>query len=108
MNNTIIKNATIISMDKKIGDLIKGDILIQDEKIKKIGKSLKSINAVTINAQGIVSLTGVASEGNVSRLPVWGLVDDSQTINYQEVSKTQTSSWGNVSDSQNPNWSDVA
>lgn len=58
MNNTIIKNATIISMDKKIGDLIKGDILIQDEKIKKIGKSLKSINAVTINAQDMIVIPG--------------------------------------------------
>ena len=40
MAKTLIKNGTIISMDRRVGDFQKGDILVNGDKIEKIAKSL--------------------------------------------------------------------
>ena len=40
MERTLIKNATIISVDPKIGDLHRGDILIEGSKIAAIAPSI--------------------------------------------------------------------
>ena len=41
MAKTLIKGGTIISMDRRTGDFAKGDVLIDGDKIVKIGKSLR-------------------------------------------------------------------
>ena len=42
MAKTLIKGGTIISMDRKVGDFAKGDILVDGDRIEKIGKSIRS------------------------------------------------------------------
>ena len=58
MAKTLIKNGTIISMDRRVGDFQKGDILVNGDKIEKIAKSLRSPDAKVINAAGKIVMPG--------------------------------------------------
>ena len=47
MAKTLIKGGTIISMDRKVGDFAKGDILVDGDKIEKINnKAVDSTRAL--------------------------------------------------------------
>ena len=48
----LLKGGTIISMDAKVGDLAKGDVLIQGSKIAAIGATLAGEGAQVIEIQG--------------------------------------------------------
>jgi cytosine/adenosine deaminase-related metal-dependent hydrolase len=58
MSTTLIKNATIISIDPKVGELRKGDILIKDDKIADIGPSVTATADETIDASGMIAVPG--------------------------------------------------
>lgn len=58
MSTTLIKNATILSMDPKVGELRKGDILIKDDKIADIGPSVVATADETIDASGMIAVPG--------------------------------------------------
>ena len=51
MREIVIKGGTILSMDDKIGDLHRGDILITGEKISRVAKTIRAPNAKLIDAQ---------------------------------------------------------
>jgi hypothetical protein len=54
-----------------------------------------------------VTLVGVQAAGIVATPLVWGLVDDSQTPNWQPVNDTQSGVWTTINDAQTPNWQAV-
>jgi cytosine/adenosine deaminase-related metal-dependent hydrolase len=58
MARTLIKNATIISVDPKVGDLHRGDILIEGTKIASIGPSIKADDAEVIDATNRIAVPG--------------------------------------------------
>lgn len=58
MAKTLIKGGTIISMDRRTGDFAKGDVLIDGDKIVKIGKSLRSSGAKVIDAKDMIVMPG--------------------------------------------------
>jgi cytosine/adenosine deaminase-related metal-dependent hydrolase len=58
MTQTLIKNGTIISMDRKVGDFNSGDILIDDDKIIKVARSIRAPNATVMNADGMIVMPG--------------------------------------------------
>ena len=58
MAKTLIKGGAIISMDRKTGDFAKGDILVDGDKIEKIGKSIRSPGAKVIDANGMIVMPG--------------------------------------------------
>lgn len=58
MSTTLIKNATILSMDPRVGELRKGDILIKDDKIADIGPSVVVTADETIDASGMIAVPG--------------------------------------------------
>lgn len=58
MPRTLITGATIISMDPKVGELRKGDILISDDKIAEIGLSVSATADETIDASGMIVVPG--------------------------------------------------
>ena len=58
MQKTLIKGGTVISMDRRIGDLPKGDILVNGPVIEKIGKSIRSPGARIIDATDKIVLPG--------------------------------------------------
>jgi 5-methylthioadenosine/S-adenosylhomocysteine deaminase len=53
----LLKGGTIVSMDPKVGDLVKGDLLIQGKKIAQIGPSIQSSGDV-IDASDTILIPG--------------------------------------------------
>jgi 5-methylthioadenosine/S-adenosylhomocysteine deaminase len=58
MDRTLIRNATILSLDPKIGDLLRGDIFIEGDKIAAVAPSLNVDDAEVIDATGMIALPG--------------------------------------------------
>ncbi len=58
MARTLIKNATIISVDPKIGDLNTGDILIDRTKIASIAPSIDAEDAEIVDATNCIAVPG--------------------------------------------------
>jgi 5-methylthioadenosine/S-adenosylhomocysteine deaminase len=58
MARTLIKNATIISVDPKIGDLNRGDILIGGTKIKAVAPSIPAEGAEIIDGTNRIAIPG--------------------------------------------------
>jgi cytosine/adenosine deaminase-related metal-dependent hydrolase len=53
----LVKNGTIISMDPKVGDFAKGDVLIEGKKIKEVGPNLNA-QAEVIDASNMIVIPG--------------------------------------------------
>lgn len=70
----LIRGATIISMDGKVGNLPRGDILITDGVIAAIGKNLQADGAEVIDAAQMIAIPGMvdthrhAWEGQLRRI----------------------------------------
>ena len=60
MTRKIIRGASIVSMDAKVGDLF-GDILIEDDRIAAIGAKLEAPGAVVIDAAGMIAIPGLVN-----------------------------------------------
>ena len=58
--------------------------------------NITSLGTPTIIAKALTTVTGVSATGGTQKVNVWGLVDDSQTANYSDVSTTQTPNWQEV------------
>ncbi len=58
MATTLIRNATILSLDPDVGELHRGDILIKDKKIAAIGPSVSAQADQTIEAGGMIAIPG--------------------------------------------------
>ena len=54
------------------------------------------MGSVTTIAKAVVLPTGVEADGQTTIVNVWGLVDESQTANYTEISTTQSPDWSQV------------
>src|SRR6204780_2811384 len=54
----LLKGGTIISMDSKVGDLVKGDVLIEGTKIAAIGPELDPAGAQVIDALDTILVPG--------------------------------------------------
>ncbi|HWP88181.1 MAG TPA: 5-methylthioadenosine deaminase, partial [Burkholderiales bacterium] len=61
MRSTLIKNATIVSMDPAIGDLDGGDILIDGEKIVAVGRHIEAGDATVIDGRGYIAIPGLVN-----------------------------------------------
>ena len=58
MRKTLIKGGMVISMDRRTGDLPKGDILVNGPVIEKIAKSVRSPGAKVLDATGKIVMPG--------------------------------------------------
>ncbi len=58
MARTLIRNATVITVDPKLGDLHRGDILIDGAKIAAVGPNLKADGAEVIDATNKIAIPG--------------------------------------------------
>lgn len=54
----LFKNATIISMDKMVGDFHSGDVLIENDKIKEVAAFIEAGEARIIDATGMILMPG--------------------------------------------------
>ncbi|WP_199639017.1 amidohydrolase family protein [Serratia sp. PAMC26656] len=71
---TLIRGATVLSMDGDIGNLISGDILIEGSTITAINEHIEASDAVVIDASGMIAIPGMVDthrhswEGQLRRL----------------------------------------
>jgi cytosine/adenosine deaminase-related metal-dependent hydrolase len=56
---TLIKNATILSMDPKLGDIYGGDVLIDGSKIVEVGHNIEAPNADFVDATDMILMPGM-------------------------------------------------
>ena len=53
-----IRNAQILSLDPAIGDIPKGDIVVEGGRISRIGRRLRAPGAKVIDASGMIAMPG--------------------------------------------------
>jgi 5-methylthioadenosine/S-adenosylhomocysteine deaminase len=58
MARTLIRNATVISVDPKVGDLHRGDILIEGAKIVGVAPSIKADDVEIVDASNMIAIPG--------------------------------------------------
>jgi 5-methylthioadenosine/S-adenosylhomocysteine deaminase len=59
MTRTLIKNACILSMDQRIGDLNNGDVLVVDDRVSEVARCLDVDADRTIDGTGTIVLPGL-------------------------------------------------
>lgn len=55
----LIKNGTVVSMDPAIGDLPRGDVLVEDGTIRAVGADLGAVDAEVLDATGMIVMPGL-------------------------------------------------
>jgi 5-methylthioadenosine/S-adenosylhomocysteine deaminase len=55
---TLIKGGSVVSVDRSIGDLPQGDMLIEGARIAAVGQSLAADNAQVIDARDMIVMPG--------------------------------------------------
>ena len=58
MVRTLIRNATVITVDPRLGDINRGDILIEGSKIAAVGPNLEAGGAEVIDATNKIAIPG--------------------------------------------------
>src|SRR4029077_3895564 len=86
MRRKLIKGAAIVSMDPAIGDLRKGDVLIEDDRIIAVGPNIAADDADTIDASRMLLLPGLIN----GHLHTWqtglrGLAADWTVAEYMQA-----------------------
>ncbi|MDE0331450.1 MAG: amidohydrolase family protein [Nitrospinae bacterium] len=59
MAKTLIKNASVLSIDPEVREIEGGDVLIEGERISAVGENLADTDAETIDAAGMILLPGL-------------------------------------------------
>jgi 5-methylthioadenosine/S-adenosylhomocysteine deaminase len=86
MHRKLIKGAAIVTMDDAIGDLRKGDVLIEDDRIAAVAPSIAADNAETIDASRMLLIPGLVN----GHLHTWqtglrGLAADWTVAEYMQA-----------------------
>ena len=86
MRGKLIKGAAIVSMDAAIGDLPKGDVLIEQDRIVAVAPSIAADDADTIDASRTLLLPGLIN----GHLHTWqtglrGLAADWTVAEYMQA-----------------------
>jgi 5-methylthioadenosine/S-adenosylhomocysteine deaminase len=55
----LLRGGTIISMDPKVGDFAKGDVLIEGKTIRGVGANLSASGATVIDASNMILIPGL-------------------------------------------------
>jgi 5-methylthioadenosine/S-adenosylhomocysteine deaminase len=58
MKRILIRGATILTLDRQIGDFQRGDILIEGSRIAAVGPNLAAADAEVVEADGMIALPG--------------------------------------------------
>jgi 5-methylthioadenosine/S-adenosylhomocysteine deaminase len=69
MESLLIKNATILTVDRALGDISSGDILINNGTIADVGRGLHAPESTTVDATGMIVMPGLVN----AHIHVWEL-----------------------------------
>lgn len=61
MKRTLIKGGIVLSMDAGIGDLDRGDVLIEGDRIADVGRTIEAADARTIDASDMIVMPGIVN-----------------------------------------------
>jgi cytosine/adenosine deaminase-related metal-dependent hydrolase len=59
MARTLIRSATILTMDHGLGDIVAGDLLVEGDRIAAIGRDIAADDAETIDGRGRIVIPGL-------------------------------------------------
>ena len=86
----LIKNAAIVTMDGKLTEHLQGDILVEGDRISRIGANIEAHDAAVVDASGMIAVPGFVDshrhmwEGLLrNALPNGTLMDYFQTVNQR-------------------------
>ena len=82
----LIRNGFVVSMDRDVGDLPNGDVLVEDGKIAEIGRGLDVSEAEQIDATGMIVMPGfVDTHRHTWQTPVRGVLPSCTLDHYFAV-----------------------
>lgn len=61
MARILIKNASVVTMDERLGDIAGGDVLVEDDRIAEVGRNLAAAGAEVLDATGMVAIPGLVN-----------------------------------------------
>ncbi len=61
MARTLIKGATVVTMDAKLGDFATGDVLIENDRIASVGPSVSADGAQIVDGAGKIVIPGLVN-----------------------------------------------
>jgi cytosine/adenosine deaminase-related metal-dependent hydrolase len=61
MARTLIKGASIVTMDAQLGDLVQGDVLVENDRIAAVGPSLAAADAEVVDGAGRIVIPGLVN-----------------------------------------------
>lgn len=86
MKKTLIRGGYVATMDKKIGDLIKGDVLIEGEKILAVGPDLGQPDAEIIDATDKLVMPGmIDTHRHTWQTQMRGVCADMTLVDYMNT-----------------------
>lgn len=92
MAKTLIKNATLLTMDRMTSDLKSGDILLVDDKIAEVAPHIAADDAEVIDATGMVASPGfVDTHRHVWQTQLRGVAADWSLFQYLAEIRTMYS-----------------
>ncbi len=59
MTRTLITGGHVLTMDRSLGDLPRGDVLVEDGKIVAVGTELDALGADVVDASGMIVMPGL-------------------------------------------------
>jgi len=91
-DKTLIRDATIVSMDPKVGDLPSGDILIVGDRIAEIAPSIHADDCAVVDARGMIASPGfVDTHRHVWQTQLKGVAADWSLFDYACLMRTMYS-----------------
>jgi 5-methylthioadenosine/S-adenosylhomocysteine deaminase len=86
----LIRNATVVTLDPKLGDLTRGDVLIEGERIAEVGPNLSAAGAEVVEAGNLIAMPGfIDTHRHMWQGAVRGLFPDATLAEYfQKVLNT--------------------
>ncbi len=86
MSRTVLKGGAIVSMDPEIGDLARGDVLIEGDRIAAVAPAIDASDAETVDASRMLILPGLIN----GHLHTWqtalrGLAADWTVAGYMQA-----------------------
>lgn len=83
---TIVRGASVLSLDPEIGELSRGDILIEGTRIVAVAPELPDVDAEVIDGAGRIALPGfVDTHRHTWEAPLRGLLPDATVVDYLDV-----------------------
>ena len=86
---TLIKNASLLTMDPTLGEVAKGDVLIEGGKIAAIGPNLSASDATVMDATGMILMPGM----NDGHRHVWECIEAGRLVKTHPAGYSTYQSW---------------